>query len=266
MEEKSLKEEVEAPVLKMKNEVANLCMGADLITCETRTDYELLIKQDNVAAGFEKRVTEYWDGTDENPGPIKKAHDLHKVLTLKRAEMLNPLKAFRQAVGRITGGWLALEQRREQDRLDKLRREAEAIRAKQEAELKAAADKLRKEQEAERLKKQIEFQNSPAELARQNEILRVRQQEAQAQLERDAKARMVDTAAIPMTAEKVEAGDGRASVEKWSWEIVDESLVPREYLMLDEKKINKVVTAMKDKTNIPGIRVKKETSVRRTGR
>ena len=42
--------------------------------------------------------------------------------------------------------------------------------------------------------------------------------------------------------------------EQWTFEIVDEKKIPREYLIVDEVNIGKVVRAMKDKTSIPGIR------------
>lgn len=48
----------------------------------------------------------------------------------------------------------------------------------------------------------------------------------------------------------------------WKFEITDESLIPREYLMPDEKKIGGVVRAMKGETRIPGIRVFTDTSLR----
>ena len=43
--------------------------------------------------------------------------------------------------------------------------------------------------------------------------------------------------------------------EQWTFEIVDEKKIPREYLLVDEVSIGKVVRAMKDKTRIEGIRV-----------
>lgn len=55
---------------------------------------------------------------------------------------------------------------------------------------------------------------------------------------------------------------GVSGVEKWDWEVVDFNLIPREYLTIDEVAINKAVRAMKDKTDIPGIKVKKGYSMR----
>lgn len=40
----------------------------------------------------------------------------------------------------------------------------------------------------------------------------------------------------------------------WEFEIINEALIPREYLKPDEKKIRGVVTAMREASNIPGVR------------
>lgn len=49
---------------------------------------------------------------------------------------------------------------------------------------------------------------------------------------------------------------GGISIPKvWTFEITDASLIPREYLLVDETKIRKVVAALKGSTNIPGVRV-----------
>lgn len=42
---------------------------------------------------------------------------------------------------------------------------------------------------------------------------------------------------------------------RYDFEIVDPNLIPREYLLVDTTAIGKVVRALKDKTNIPGIKV-----------
>src|SRR4051812_44848293 len=48
----------------------------------------------------------------------------------------------------------------------------------------------------------------------------------------------------------------------YTYDIINEQEIPREYMMIDRKKIAAVVKAMKDKTNIPGIRVRPDTSLR----
>lgn len=48
---------------------------------------------------------------------------------------------------------------------------------------------------------------------------------------------------------------GIAIPKVWVFEITDEDLIPREYLVVDETRIRRVVTALKGDTNIPGVRV-----------
>jgi hypothetical protein len=54
---------------------------------------------------------------------------------------------------------------------------------------------------------------------------------------------------------------GVATREVWKFEVTDPAAVPREYLMVDEKKLGAVVRAMKGDTNIPGVRVWSEKSL-----
>jgi phosphoenolpyruvate-protein kinase (PTS system EI component) len=48
---------------------------------------------------------------------------------------------------------------------------------------------------------------------------------------------------------------GIAIPKIWTFEITDEDLIPREYLIVDESRIRRVVTALKGDTKIPGVRV-----------
>jgi hypothetical protein len=58
--------------------------------------------------------------------------------------------------------------------------------------------------------------------------------------------------------------NGMGMREVWSFEIVDEALLPREFLMPDESHIRKTVNANKGATNIPGVKVtsRKDVTVR----
>jgi hypothetical protein len=56
---------------------------------------------------------------------------------------------------------------------------------------------------------------------------------------------------------------GMALVEEWSYEVVNPDLVPREYLMLDTKRIGARVRSMKGEANIPGVKVTKTATLRR---
>jgi hypothetical protein len=48
--------------------------------------------------------------------------------------------------------------------------------------------------------------------------------------------------------------------ENWKFIIENEDKIPREYMMVDEKKIGQVVRALKDQARIPGVRVYVEKS------
>jgi len=56
--------------------------------------------------------------------------------------------------------------------------------------------------------------------------------------------------------------EGISYSEIWKFKVVDISKVPAEYKVVDEKKVNQVVRAMKGNTNIPGIEVYAEKVVR----
>lgn len=57
---------------------------------------------------------------------------------------------------------------------------------------------------------------------------------------------------LPQEAAKV---DGIGFVHKWCFEVIDPDAVPREYTVPDEVKIRKIVNAMGESANIPGVRV-----------
>jgi hypothetical protein len=62
---------------------------------------------------------------------------------------------------------------------------------------------------------------------------------------------------------RVETPKGQTIVSNWQARIVNPDLIPREYLMPDQVKINKAAKLMKDRTNIPGVVVEDIGSVRR---
>lgn len=55
---------------------------------------------------------------------------------------------------------------------------------------------------------------------------------------------------------------GLSLVETWSHKVVDEAAVPREYLTVDEKKVAAEVKRMKGMTDIPGVTVERDYTVR----
>ena len=169
-----------------------------------------------------KAIKEYFD-------PMKKAADEAKrrILEAERQELskIEPVVADLSAK---VSRWLADEERRRRE-AEEARRQAERDRLMLEAELALKA------KEAERIKNESERR-----VFEDKAINEIAQREAELQPVPD----------VP-TASKAQ---GVSLRDNWTFEIIDESLIPREYLIPDEVKIRKVVVAMKDKTNIPGIR------------
>ena len=54
---------------------------------------------------------------------------------------------------------------------------------------------------------------------------------------------------------------GQTMREDWDFEIINEALIPREYLMLDLVAIRAAVKSQKNRTNIAGIRVIKKNNM-----
>jgi hypothetical protein len=125
----------------------------------------------------------------------------------------------------------------------------------------------------------------PAMARYQTEMERKRQQEAERlaaiEREKEEKARIERAAEIEKAGDKEAAEQvmntptpiapiiqpaspkiaGISYREKWTFIITNPALIPREYLMADERKIGGIVSAMKSETNIPGVVVSCEKVV-----
>lgn len=65
----------------------------------------------------------------------------------------------------------------------------------------------------------------------------------------------------PVTLPEPERPAGIQYRDAWKCEIINPALIPREYLMPDEKKIGGIARALKGETQIPGVRVYCEKTV-----
>jgi hypothetical protein len=110
-----------------------------------------------------------------------------------------------------------------------------------------------------------------AYITEQQRIQREEQQKRDAEqkkLDDEAKAAnefLAEVGAAPVLAERVapvaEVEKAGISFRKvWKYEIIQESLIPREYLAIDEVKIGLQVRALKDALTIPGVRIYSEDS------
>lgn len=156
------------------------------------------------------------------------AHKAHKAATEKRAKFLDPLTAAQKSVKRLMADYDAEQERirqAEQRRLEEIARKAEEDRRLAEAiaaEEAAKAAGATKEEAA---------------------------QEAAAIIEEPVSVAPV---VVPKAVPKIQGGP--VFQTRWSFEIVNENLIPRQYLTPDMTKIGGVVRALKAQANIPGVR------------
>lgn len=152
--------------------------------------------------------------------PVSLAHKAHKALTTLRDSVLSP---FKQAEAQIKGklGTYQMEVER--------RRQEEAARLRRQAEAQAEADRIAK---------------------------------AQDQMDKGDLKGCEQTLVAPLQVESVRIVTpeppkvaGVSFKDVWRFEIENVNLLPMEYMVPDEKAIDRVVKAMGAKTNIPGIKV-----------
>lgn len=149
--------------------------------------------------------------------PVKKARAAWEELTKKRGEMLKPMEAAEATLKRDMAAFHA---KMEQMKADQER----AIRETLEAQAK-------KDQEA---------------LAKENEFLG-NGKEAEA-------IRQAPVYVPPVELPKVQEVDRIKYREDWKAEVTDPLAVPREYLVIDEKKLAAVARALKADAKVPGVR------------
>jgi uncharacterized protein YdiU (UPF0061 family) len=161
---------------------------------------------------------------------IDQAHKAHKTACAAKKQYTEPLEAAERVVKSKMGTFISQEETKRREQEDRLRREA--IERSQAAQLQAAVD-------------------------------------AEERGEKDVAEAILD--ARPMAPiVKVDRSDlkveGVSKVTIWRFRIVNPKLIPREFLIPDEKAIGAVVRQSREATSIPGIEVYPEESVRMTTR
>lgn len=102
--------------------------------------------------------------------------------------------------------------------------------------------------------------NEAAERERQKLLEQARKAEAKGKTEKADE--LQDRAAmVAVVAREVPKVKGVTRQKFWNHRIVDEGLIPREYMVLDDTKIRKVVKAMGKHTNIPGVEVFEDSRI-----
>lgn len=165
---------------------------------------------------------------------IKKAHEAHREAIEQKKKVNAPLV---KAEG-IIKPKIALYTD-EQERIQK--QEEARVRKEQEE-----AEKKRKEDEDKRIQEAADLEEAG------------KPEEADAILDEPEP----ETASAPIVLPPKPAKAEGVSVKKvWKFRIKDESQIPRNFLMVDEKKIGQLVRAMKDEAVVPGVEVYSESQV-----
>lgn len=163
---------------------------------------------------------------------VQAAHLAHKAVVEKRAKYLDPLTAAQKSVKKLMSDY-DLEQ--ERIRQEEQRRLAEIARKQEEERLLAEA--ILAEEEAKR-------NGATHEEAAQ---------EAQAVIDEPV---YVAPVVVAKATPKLQGGPVYRTV--WKARIINEKLIPREYLVPDLVKINGVVRSLKGSANIPGVQAYEE--------
>lgn len=122
--------------------------------------------------------------------------------------------------------------------------------------------KAEQERQAEAQRKAEEAARREADRVQKANMKKAEKAEKQGDLARAEELRQPVAPAPVLAQTAVPAGSNKAKAQiRWKFEIADPKALPREYLIPDESAIRKVVDALKDRTQIAGVRVWSEETM-----
>jgi len=186
----------------------------DNLVIDSDEELEFYSEQARIGAATIRGYEEFWKQ------PKKAAWDGYKAITAAIERLISPVK----------NRTLILDS---------------AILRYQREKKQKAIQQQQADQKAAREEHESMFVEAAADLEREG-----RTGEAEALLE----SAIANAPSVAPVQTQAPMAKGVYITEKWSFEIFDESQIPREYLKVDETKIGKVVRAMQKDTNIPGVR------------
>lgn len=222
------------PVADMTLEQEALQIGEQALTVVQQA--EVLAVVDNVSRGMASELGRAIAGLDnqakEKFEAIKKPlNDAKNRVLAWEHEVRDPLDRAKKYLSSQIGGF---DQRMERERRAEEARLQEEARMAAEAEAKRLADE-QAIQDAIELEAAGDSRGAAAVLANPSPV-----------------AVYVPPIVVASTVQK---SAGVSGVQNWKFKITDPNLIPREYMIPDEKAIGQVVRALKSKTAIPGIEV-----------
>lgn len=136
-----------------------------------------------------------------------------------------------------------------------------AVKAKEHGDKELAVYQQAEEQKARAEQLRLQREAKEREEKEKLELASLAEQAGEKQLAEDIlNAPSVEPVAVVAPATpKVE---GLSYSTSWDFEIENESLIPREFLIVDAVKIRRVITALKETANIPGVRAFSKKIVR----
>lgn len=176
-----------------------------------------------------KRIAEYWKPM------IEKAHALHKELCQKRKVFDDQVDLAERACKNAITAYDTVQER--------IRQEAE-----------------RKAQERARIEEE-----------KRRKVLEERAAKAKEKGDEDKAEKLIEQAEevhvpLPVIPVAVPTVDGLKKVTRWSAIVINSSLVPDNFKIIDQAALNRYAVATKGQMPVPGVQFKSEVVTERTGR
>ncbi len=221
------------------------------------------------AAGYAVKTADQYAAAGEELRRVKSAQkrleDVRKSITrpidaAKKAVMdlfRDPETKLAAAESGIKAAMVKFSDEQERIRQEEQRRLEEIARREREklaAQAAEAERKAREKAEVERLAAE-----SAAAAGRHEEAAKLAAKaaaiEERSAAKVDALQMRAATVVAPVIQSEAPKVAGTSTREEWRWEVVDADAVPREYLVVDEVKLGRVVRALKGDAKIPGVRI-----------
>jgi len=243
---------------RLSTEIEAYAMAISSLVIRDADEYRAAVSELREITRREKQVDEEYKNLR---APIIEMEDrLRKFFSQPRTLLIQAKSFLKNAIGKF-----------ETDEADRVARELAEARRQEDAErrrLQAQAAERERVASAERLAAEAKARSmEQAGNAKAAEKMRA----AADDLER---LRVADAVRLRVAAELVEAApvvaapiaSGMARTTEWLFEIKDLALLPREFMVPDDKSIRAYVKARKDHATIPGVRIWSELSIRSTGK
>ena len=240
---------------ELKQEVEPIVSWARSLEIANQEDFEAAGQQLMGIKGMAKRIADFFQ-------PMKKAADEAKKKILDQERSMSAPLAEAEALAKSK---ILAYQRQEQERAEAERRRLQAIadeearKAREKAEQEAARQRAA-EAEARAKAEQARSEADTASAAERKKLLAqaeaAERKAAAAAVKAEEKSEQAAASFAPAVHVQTSAPrvTGLATSKIWKAEVIDANLVPREFLLVDEKRLDKFAKAMKEQAKVPGVR------------